>query len=276
MQNMNIEFLICTIDERISRIESMLLEPINGVSYLISWQCTEDFLKDKKSNSFATPLYNRDDVRVFKNNSKGLSRNRNFALQRAMGDFLVIADDDCFYSLQSIVNIQQAFLTHPDASICLFQASDYKGKPLHNYVDYSYEYKQRPRFTNFSSWEIVLRRLSKIPTFDERFGIGAYLGCGEEEIFLHNASKSGLKIYYEPLLLVKTSAETTGTHFFTSRSVQRAKGGVLTIIHGPFFALLRCVKYAFFYIKTPLIQRLRILLEMIKGIVYVLTHHPLP
>lgn len=245
------------------------MRPQEGVSYLVAWQQSEDFIKSETERTLPTFIERRNDVRVVTMQGTGLSKNRNLALKHAMGDLLVVADDDCRYTEESLTNIRKAFELHTDAAVIVLQAHAPNGKPLHNYSSESYEYKQRPRFSYFSSWEMVLRRASNLPRFDERFGIGAYLGCGEEEVFIHNASQQGLKIYYEPLPLVVTPAETTGTRFLSSKAVQRAKGGVLCVMHGPLSAFSRCVKYAFCHVNAPLMQRLRIFLEMIKGCFYI-------
>lgn len=272
----SVEFLVCTIDGRIKNTESLLMHPQEGVSYLVAWQQTDVFIEKGEEKSLPAFLSARKDVRVVTMRGKGLSRNRNLALEHAHGDLLVVADDDCRYTAESVANIRKAAATHPDAAIMLLQAYSTEGKPLHNYSAESYEYRNRPRFSFVSSCELVMRHAARLPRFDERFGIGAYLGCGEEEVFVHEASRKGLKIYYEPLPLVATPTGTTGTLFLTSRAVQRAKGGVLCVMHGSMQASLRCGKYAFFYLNVPLTQRIRILFEMLKGIAYVLTHHPLP
>ena len=83
-------------------------------------------------------------------------------------------------------------------------------------------------------------------------------------------------MYYEPLYLVVTDGQTTGGKFAVSKPVQRAKGGLLTLIHGTPGALLRCFKYAFVYRTEGWGRRCSYFFQMIKGIVYVHTHHTLP
>ena len=40
---MTLEVLVCTIDNGINNIDRLILAPIEGVSYLISWQHSPDF-----------------------------------------------------------------------------------------------------------------------------------------------------------------------------------------------------------------------------------------
>lgn len=285
--NLIIEFLICTIDEGISKVEEILLSPMPDVRYLVSWQISEKFadaanavlpkihVNQKNISSLNLPdaLKSRTDVRVVTLAGIGLSRNRNNALKHARGDLLVIADDDCRYTPDSIRSIKEVFHKHADAAIIQMQGLSYEGHLLHNYPVDSYEYQNRPRFTYVSSWELVLRRSNLLPAFDERFGIGAYLGCGEEELFVAMAARKGLKVYYEPIPFVFTDADTSGTKFARSKAVQRAKGGLLTLLHGPVSAFARCSKYAFYYRHEGVIKKVGFLFEMVKGILYVLTHH---
>lgn len=273
---MQIEFLVCTIDDRIRSVEDLLLAPMENVRYLIAWQNSREYEAKGQHREPPSLLKNRKDVRILRTSGKGVSRNRNHALRHAQGDLLVISDDDCQYSEKSIHNIREAFSRHPDAGIIQFQSHTPDGIPHHNYPPHACDYACRPRFTFFNSVELVLRRSAALPFFDERFGIGAYLGCGEEEVLVENAMRKGLKVYYEPLPLCVSPGGTTGTNFLTSKAVQRAKGGVLAVMHGTLPAFARCAKYAFFHVKATFLKRFCLLGEMAKGIVYVLTHHPIP
>ena len=275
---LTIEFLISTFNERITQVPTMLLSPMKGISYLVSWQqmdLDETLPKShKKIKDVLLYLEARKDVRVVVSKSRGLSKNRNIALKNAKGDLLVIADDDCKYTIDSINHILQAFSIYPDASIIQFQAQDFDHRYMHAYSSESYEYNKSPKGAYISSWELVLRHSKLLPSFDERFGIGAYLGCGEEEVFVFNAYRRGLKVRYVPLLLVRTEGITTGSKFYQNASIQRAKGGVLSILHGPLSALLRSFKYVFFLSHGSLLKKISIFNETVKGICYeVYTRH---
>lgn len=274
---MEIEILVCTLGEGIRRVPEVLMPPMKGLGYLVSWQTgTLPTTGEAATMEIPDELRHRPDVRVVQQSDTGLSRNRNHALAHARGEWLVIADDDCRYTPQLIRNLQEARSRHPEADILLMQAHDYNGNLLHPYPSQPYEYKHRPRGSYVSSCEMSMRRTAPLPRFDERFGLGAWLGCGEEEVFVHQASQRGLTICYEPLPLVITAAGTTGTKFAVSPAVQRAKGGVLCIIHGPIGATLRGLKFIGFSPGLSLWQRCSAGLEVMKGIYHVLTHHPLP
>lgn len=258
-----LEVLICTIDEGIENVPSVLLPPRSNVCYLVSWQ-------HAKMNSRELPvcLCERTDVRVFHLLGKGLSANRNHALSKAKGDVLLIADDDVSYRPEYFDNIMKAFELHPEASIICFQAIDEAGKAMRVYSANAYKYEERPYGSYVCSWEIALRNRPDIPRFDERFGLGSsYLACGEEEIFVEMAARQGLSVWYEPIPIVRTNRQTTGMKFSVSPAVQRSKGAVLYVIHGFWGAVMRCVKYALLMPGT--FQKLKAFANMWNGIRYI-------
>ena len=217
---LTIQFLISTLGERIAQAAKVLLPPMEGVSYVVVWQ-----RNGIGSDALPAELKEREDVSI--------------ALENATADLLVITDDDNRYDTAAIELIRNAFEKHPTAGLIQFQALTMEGKPLRNYPAFPYAYETRPRGTYFCSVELVMRRKANLPRFDERFGLGAELGCGEEEVFVHEAVKRGVKMIYVPQPLVRTDGATTGGRFLTDAAVQKAKGAVLCILHGKVGAWLR-------------------------------------
>lgn len=285
-----LELLICTIDDGIRAAAHVLLPQQAGVCYLVSWQQTSEGEQAVPEAEQAVPeaLKGRDDVRVFTMKGRGLSANRNNALQHARGDILLFADDDCRYRPEYFERVREAFAAHPEADIITFQGMTPDGLPMHHYSPTPYLYAERPRGSFVSSWEIACRRephgfISKekfsnskgdssnskknspaLPLFDERFGLGSEIfGCGEEEVFIHEAHCAGLTVLYLPEVVVQTDAATTGRRFLTDAAVQRAKGAVLRLMHGPVSARLRCLKAALLLPRG--VHRWRILREMWRG-----------
>lgn len=231
---LTIQFLISTLGERIAQAAKVLLPPMERVSYVVVWQ-----RNGIGSDALPAELKEREDVSIVEDNGKGLARSRNIALENATADLLVITDDDNRYDTAAIELIRNAFEKHPTAGLIQFQALSMEGKPLRNYPAFPYTYETRPRGTYFCSVELVMRRKANLPRFDERFGLGAELGCGEEEVFVHEAVKRGVKMIYVPQPLVRTDGATTGGRFLTDANVQKAKGAVLCILHGKVGAWLR-------------------------------------
>ncbi len=260
---MVIEILLSTYNEGIAKVPNVLLSPRNNVKWLISFQYSEDiFIKQ-----IPPSLYLRDDVTLIPFEGKGLSQNRNMALAHATGDILLLADDDATFKQEYFDNIFQTYLEDNTVDIVCFQALTHDGKELHPYPNYSFFYQNTPRGYWYNSQEITFRRTSQVPQFDTRFVINApKLGCGEEEVFLWHAHKKGLTIRYIPKVIVETDANTSRQSFFTDKRLQRAKGGVLCIMHGPLGAFLRCLKYA---IRHANHNPILLLWQMVYGIIYI-------
>lgn len=262
---MTLEVLICTFDERVKQVSRVFLPKMENVSYLVSFQYSDDKMLEllKDCN------FNRDDVRVVSLRGRGLAANRNNALKNAGGDIILIADDDVRYIPHYFHCILKHFQTDFNLDIACFQAENFDGKPLRNYPLYSFSYDESPHGAHFIlSVGLAMRRTDKLPKFDERFGIGApYLGAGEEEVFLLDAWHRGLVVRYFPEVIVKTDEHTTGSTFFENPAVQRSKGAVLCLIHGPTKAFLRCFKFAILRYHGSLF--FKILIEMTRGILYV-------
>lgn len=233
-------------------------------------------------------LHERQDVALLPLPQTGLSANRNHALRHCATPLAIIADDDVRYTYEEISRVIETFNRHPEVDIACFQAFTVEGEPLRPYVDYDFEYHKRPRGTYFCSFEIALRIDLCLPAFDTRFGLGAaYLSCGEEEVFLHQASCYGLHVHYFPQkLCTLPNLQTTGRRFFYDKRVRRSKGAVLYMLHTAPMAFLRILYTALtmplpddeFMEKhhiTPtskLHLRWTCLCDMLDGFFYILKH----
>lgn len=261
---MMLEVAICTIDDGIKRVPDIFLKPRDNVKYLVSYQYTDSKYLDNLHNV----AFQRPDVSVVCLEGCGLSRNRNHAIRHATGDILLIADDDVHYDEDSFDIVMRHFRNDATLNIACFQALKRDGDTLHRYSSSSFLFGKRPKGTYFNSAEVAVRLGKEIPLFDERFGLGApFLSAGEEEIFLFDAFRKGLKVQYFPEVIVRVPGDTTGTKFNEDAAVQRSKGAVLCLMHGKVSAFLRCLKYAI--LKKGLSHRAKALYEMVRGIKYV-------
>ena len=150
--------------------------------------------------------------RFFSFREKGLSRSRNHAVRKAHSDICLICDDDCHYVENYEELIVSAYRKHPEADIITF--------------DFTYEDVNKYRKTmrggkvgfmralKVSSTQITFKRQSIVDCgikFDERFGTGSEkYHFGEENIFLFDCLKAGLKIVHVPvIIIVKSDYGTT-------------------------------------------------------------------
>ncbi|MBS5882779.1 MAG: glycosyltransferase [Lachnoanaerobaculum sp.] len=134
----------------------------------------------------------------------GLSKSRNMALDNATGEYLIIADDDLEYIDGYEKIIVESFEKNPNMDIIVFQVEGIEQV----FKNYSKKGKKISFLGSLhvSSVEIVMRKNSIKKAnirFAEEFGSGAKYRMGEENIFLFDCLKSGLKIYYEPKVIAK-------------------------------------------------------------------------
>lgn len=151
-----------------------------------------------------------------KNRQKGLSLNRNVGLQYACGEIIGFPDDDCYYSEDVLEKVIETFDQHQDISFC---ATDWRdsiiiGNPARCFDETPIT--KRLTYKMCISFNVFIRNNWNI-RFDERLGVGAAFGAGEETDYLYSlikvSNKNGWffnsKGIYHP---VETSREISKTH----------------------------------------------------------------
>lgn len=263
------EILVCTYNEGINRIQEMLLPPMKDTHWLISFQYTDISYLD----CVPRHMIERTDVTLLFLEGSGLSANRNNALFHATGDILLLADDDCRILPTHLQTIRHIFQDNPSVDIACCQAETIDGQPFRQYPVHEFNYNETPRGYWYCSMGIALKMSNRIPAFDTRFGINSpCLACGEEEVWLYQAHKNKAAIRYFPKSIIRTRSVSTGNLFDTHTKVQRSKGAVLTIMHGPLGALARCTKYIF-YSRLSGWKAFEAFCAMIYGIIYIMVSH---
>ena len=204
---MKLNLLIATIDEGIERVAANLPAPFPGVGYIVSHQVTAEHFRVLPAE------LKRPDVTVAVLEGRGLSRNRNKALQMADGDIALLADDDAIYRPEHFERVFRVFKEAGGPDVACFKIDTPEGEP--EYKDYSpepYSLKEENRHY-ISSLEIAFRIApvkEKNIRFDERFGLGSELiKSGEEAVFIFDCIRAGLKVCYIPAYVVEHAREST-------------------------------------------------------------------
>ena len=263
---MKLDILICTLNEGIAGVSQIFLAPRADVRYIISMQYTDDcYLK-----YIPEDINKRNDVKLLLLKGKGLSRNRNNALQAATSDLALIADDDVRYTDQYIDTIFKVFDKDNKVDIAQFKIKSDNENMNDRYPPCSCTYPNVRRGLYASSIELVLR-VSTVRGkvwFDERFGLGSpYFNCGEESIFVHDAVQKGLTVTYFPYHIVEHINGGTGRGVFTDERVMMANGAVQYHIHG-WSSYLRMTKFALIGALKRQCSFIRIIQGTFKGINY--------
>lgn len=151
-------------------------------------------------NSEDKIIYKGNEINMFSYKERGLSISRNRALKDADSDICLIADDDLIYIDDYEKKIISEFEKNKEIDIIIFKIEgiNKEWKRLPNY---------EKKINKLSSLKVssvqMAFRLKKIREknifFNEKFGAGAEYISGEENLFLLECLKKGLKIKYVPI-----------------------------------------------------------------------------
>lgn len=195
-----INILISTIDDRISSVINVLLPPREDVKYIISHQYT-----DGKYRSVPEEL-KRDDVLISQIYGKGLTKSRNNAIKLANGEIGLISDDDVSYHGHYIDTLKKTFLDNPNIDVALFKIKTKEGEPAYKkYPDYMGQVNMLDFSVSSIEIGFNIPRVKEAGIFfDERFGVGSDCIIGSEEnIFIDDCLKAGLKVFVVPEYVVE-------------------------------------------------------------------------
>lgn len=245
---MKIFVIISTIDEGLRGVPQVMLPEEEGVKYVVVWQRTGiiETLKD----TFVTE---RGDVVLETMEGKGLCRSRNRGIEVAMGlladpledAVFVIADDDERLEPGVFQKLRTLYQENSRLDVALMRVRTEDGW-LKRYPAGRIDFRKRERWYYPSSVEMTFRSRVAVMglRFDERFGLGSERLCaGEEEVFLGEAVKKGLRVQILPAVLASTSAQTTGRRVLDVK-VLRSKGAVYGYQLPLWRALLRSLREA--------------------------------
>ena len=125
-----------------------------------------------------------------------------------------------------------------------------------------------PKSYVVSAIEMVCRRetIQRTIRFDERFGLGTkFLTCGEEEIWMEDARRNGLRMKYFPIKIVETSTLLKKNLIYVDAGVQRSYGALTYYKEGA-RAWITCTKYALRSARSGYCHFWPILRHMFEGI----------
>ena len=164
---------------------------------------------------------------LFSYKEKGLSRSRNKAIEKSTADICVVADDDLYYVDDSEDIIKKSYEKYKDADIIAF------------YVNYERINRHKKmlkegrighiKSMRLSSVQITFKRKSIVDNnirLDERFGTGSTYYCGEENIFLFDCLRKGLKIYSVPLTIAYLENKGNSWHRSNTREFYNIQGAI--------------------------------------------------
>ena len=191
----------------LQRVEAMQLPHLDGVRYIVSWQQHGDA-------PVPASLDSRTDVTILRLGQKGLSNNRNNAIEASTADIYLIADDDLRYTPGQLEAVRRVFEMNPGLDYASFMYVDKDGKASKTYPSEECDLsKGLPKGFYQTSFEIAVRPrgLAAKLRFPAAFGLGSpWLHAAEEEMFLLTARKLDLDCRFFPVVITTHSGPTTG------------------------------------------------------------------
>lgn len=174
---------------------------------------------------------------------RGLSNSRNMAIKYADGDICQICDDD-----QTVVEngedlITKAYEKHLDASVICFSLIREDIEKKYPTEEQNMTFKQ---ILKANSLQITFRKkdiVEKGILFDNKLGSGTGNGGGEENKFLFDCKKSGLKLFYSPDIIgTVLPSESQWFQGYTEKFM-RNQGWSIRRILGSYTGFLYCLHY---------------------------------
>lgn len=186
-------------------------------------------------------------ARIINTKERGLSKSRNMALKYAKGDVCLLCDDDEEMEPDYVEKILQSFQQYENCGILAF-AMYYPTR----------KYRKKPYKINIfnaaklSSVQIAVRR-KKIPSavrFNEQMGSGTGNGGGEENKFVVDCLRHGVKAFYVPYYIATVAQVKSqwmdgyNQHYWTNRgwSARMIYGWRWGFLYILYTILLRCWK----------------------------------
>lgn len=256
---MKITTLISTMNK--IRPEELIKEMNIKEKYVIINQITDE-------NIDVSPEFQNANGKIISYKGKGLSKSRNQAIDKANTEICVIADDDMYYVEDYCDIIKKAYSKYNNADIIAFvvEHEDKKNEKRimkEGKVGFLKSMK-------ISSVQLTINRnnlKNKKIRFDENFGAGSKYYMGEENIFLFDCIKKGLKIYYIPAKIASLGkSESTWFKGYT-REYYNNFGAVyyrMTRIFYPFLILQYVIRKRKDYGKD--LKPIQVLKYMFEGV----------
>ncbi len=145
---------------------------------------------------------------------RGLSRARNAALRLVEADVVAFPDDDCRYPPELLERVAARFAEDPALGVVTGRLQDRDGRAAGRWGAERRRVGQNDVWHAGTSATIFARRsvVEQVGEFDESLGLGpdARFGSGEEIDYLVRALRSGVRVEYDPDLVVIHPAPSAG------------------------------------------------------------------
>ena len=126
-------------------------------------------------------------IKYIRSAVKGLSYNRNIGLKYCQGEIIGFPDDDCYYDAKVLEQVVATFSLNLRYILAVAEVKDLHSKEVF-IKRHPGTIHRRQMFQDCISYNFFIKKSNDMQ-FDERLGIGAYWGSGEETDFLWEYTK---------------------------------------------------------------------------------------
>lgn len=172
------------------------------------------FANQSDETSYRQKEFDGFTARMISTETRGVGVNRNFGLQYADGDILLMADDDMVYADNYTEIIKTAFKEIPDADAIIFNIETI-GADMGRRTNSKISRVRIHNCLNYGAARIAVRRNSLIReriSFSTCFGGGTIYSAGEDSLFICDMLRKGFKIYTYPATIASVD-QTSSTWF---------------------------------------------------------------
>ncbi|HBD1672974.1 glycosyltransferase family 2 protein [Escherichia coli] len=227
---MKIDILLSTYGDRILGINRLIQSiDFSNCNLIIAHQ-----FKNKISSQAKTfiqkLLHENNNISYYQLNSFGVTKSRNFLINKAKSNYIAFCDDDIYYFPNAISTVLDK-MEHEniDVATCMTITDD--SKPLKNYASRDYHHNKRT-ILRVGTVEIICKRESILKTdlFPEDMGAGALFPLCDEPVFLNNCLKQSLKVQFLSIPLCYHPNISSGSNL--NRCYTIARGVCFRRIYG--------------------------------------------
>ena len=214
--------------EGIERVASHNHPVVSGVRWLVSLQ-----MPTGEEPNIPESILSREDFDIIVHHDRGVSLNRNHALDYPSdAPYVLFGDDDVDYHEHGLKDLIEAFESNPSADIiCCRYTSN--GEYIKNYGSGIFSIRKPPKGWYIATFEVAFRRnFSPRVRFNENISIGAkHLICGEDSLWFRDMLHAGAQGLGMPIDLCEHNGPTTSERHNRDSRLYFAKGAISTREH---------------------------------------------
>ncbi|MHA2939794.1 glycosyltransferase [Vibrio sp. RC27] len=207
---MKIEALFSTCDDKVLNVLSLIESHVfDTVDVLIVHQTQNEKLIEDVQNQ----VIHYPNVRYLHQNFYGVTKSRNLAIEKSIGDTLLFLDDDVDIRDDFVEIVKNAYSSNPSLDAITFPISIKNSRKwTKSFENYSFIHNKFS-ILKVGTIEITVKRSAILKSgsrFPENLGAGALYPACDEPVFLSRLIDGSMKIGYSPTSFVSHEFDSSG------------------------------------------------------------------